>query len=76
MISTNFSFVIYDNDEGVFNVSLLDLDVWLENITVFSALTYLLCLIVLTIAVVINSCLLIYIYIYERRSEKRVLRAF
>ena len=25
-ISTNFSFVSYDTDEGIFNVSLLDLD--------------------------------------------------
>ena len=62
MISTNFSFVLYDNEEGIFNVSLLDLDVWLKYITVFSALIYLLCLIVLNIAVVINSCLLIHIY--------------
>ena len=35
MISTNFSFVSYDNDEGIFNVSLLDLDFCLEYLTVF-----------------------------------------
>ena len=29
-ISTNFSFVSYDTDEGIFNVSLLDLDFCLE----------------------------------------------
>ena len=32
-ISTNFSFVSYDNDEGIFNVSLLDLDFCLEYLT-------------------------------------------
>ena len=32
-ISTNFSFVSYDTDEGIFNVSLLDLDFCLEYLT-------------------------------------------
>ena len=34
-ISTNFSFVSYDNDEGNFNLSLLDLDFCLEYLTIF-----------------------------------------
>ena len=32
-ISTNFSFVSYDTDEGIFNVSLLALDYCLEYLT-------------------------------------------
>ena len=32
-ISTNFSFVSYDTDEGIFYVSLLDLDFCLEYLT-------------------------------------------
>ena len=55
-ISTNFSFVSYDNDEGIFNVSLRDLDFCLEYLTVFRVLSYILCLIVLNIAAVMNSC--------------------
>ena len=47
-ISTNFSFVSYDTDEGIINVSLLDLDFCLEYLTiVFRVLRYILCLIVL-----------------------------
>ena len=61
-ISTNFSFVSYDNDEGTFNVYLLDLDFWFKYLTVFSVSSYILCLIVLNIAVVINSCILIHIF--------------
>ena len=57
MISTNFSFVSYDTDEGIFNVSLLDLDLCSEYLTLFSVLMYSLCLIVLNIAVVTNNCL-------------------
>ena len=34
-ISTNFSFGSYDRDEGIFNVSRLDLDFCLENHTFF-----------------------------------------
>ena len=34
-ISTNFSFVSQDTDEGIFNVSLLDLDFCLEYLTFF-----------------------------------------
>ena len=45
-ISTNFNFVSYDTNEGIFNVSLLDLDLCLEY------LTYILCLMVLNIAAV------------------------
>ena len=58
MISTNFSFVSYDNDEIIFNVSLLGLDFCLEYITVFRVLNYILCL----IAVVIDRCLLTHIF--------------
>ena len=56
-ISTNFSFVSYDTDEGIFNVSLLDLDFCLEFLTLFRVLRCILCLIVLNIAVVTNNCL-------------------
>ena len=56
-ISTNFSFVSYDNDEGIFNVSFLDLDFCLEYLTVFRVLSYIVCLIVLHKAAVMNSCL-------------------
>ena len=55
-ISTNFSFVSYDTDEGIFNVSLLDLDFCLEYFTLFRVFRYILCLI-LNIAVVTNNCL-------------------
>ena len=34
-ISTNFSFVSYDTDEGIFNNSRLDLDFCLEYLTFF-----------------------------------------
>ena len=34
-ISTNFSFVSYDTDKGILNVSLLDLDFCLEYLTFF-----------------------------------------
>ena len=57
MISTNFSFVSYDNDEGIFNVSLLDLDFYLDYLTCFRVLRYILCLIVLNIAAVAYNCL-------------------
>ena len=56
-IPTNFSFVSYDTDEGIFNVSLLDLDFCLEYLTFFRVLRYILCLIVLSIAAVTNNCL-------------------
>ena len=56
-ISTNFSFVSYDTDEGIFNVSLLDLDFCLEYLTFFRVLRYILCLIVLNMAAVTNNCL-------------------
>ena len=39
-ISTNLSFVSYDTDEGIFNVSLLDLDFCLEYLTLFRVLRY------------------------------------
>ena len=39
-ISTNFSFVSYGTDEGIFNVSLLDLDFCLEYLTFFRILRY------------------------------------
>ena len=42
-ISTNFSFVSYHTDEGIFNVSLLDLDFCLEYLTSFRVLRYILC---------------------------------
>ena len=50
-ISTNFSFVSYDTDEDIFNISLLDLDICLEYLTFFRVLRYILCLIVLNITV-------------------------
>ena len=56
-ISTNFSFVLYDTDEGILNVSLLDLDFYLEYLTLLRVLRYILCLIVLNIAVITNNCL-------------------
>ena len=56
-IPTNFSFVSYDTDEGIFNVSLLDLDFCLKYLTVFRVLRNILCLIVLNIAAVTNNCL-------------------
>ena len=46
-ISTNFSFVSYDTDEGIFNVSFLCLDFYLEYFTFFRVLRFfILCLIV------------------------------
>ena len=56
-ISTNFSFLSYDTNEGTFNVSFLDLDFCLEYLTFFRVLRYILCLIVLNIAAVTNNCL-------------------
>ena len=56
-ISTNFSFVSYDTDEGIFNVSRLDLDFCLEYLKFFRVLRYILCLIVLNITAVTNNCL-------------------
>ena len=57
-ISTNLSFVSYDANEGIFNVSLLNLDFCLEYLTFFRVLRYImLCLIVLNIAAVMNICL-------------------
>ena len=56
MISTNFSFVSYDNDEGIFNDSLLDLD-FCSDRTFFRVLRYILCLIDLNIAAVTKNCL-------------------
>ena len=56
MISISFSFVSYDTDEGIFNFSLLDLDLCLEYLTFFRVLRYSLCLIVLNIAAVTNNC--------------------
>ena len=56
-ISTNFSFVSFDTDEGIFNVSLLDLDFCLKYLNIFRVLRYILCLIVLNIAAVTNDCL-------------------
>ena len=56
-ISKNFSFVSYDIDGGIFNVSLLDLDFCLEYFTFLKVLRYILCLIVLNIAAVTNNCL-------------------
>ena len=47
----------YDTDEGIFNVSLLDLDFCLEYLTFFRVLRYSLCLTVLNIAAVTNNCL-------------------
>ena len=43
-ISTNFSFVSYDTDEGIFNVPLPDLDFCSEYLTFFRVLRYILCL--------------------------------
>ena len=56
-ISTNFSFVSYDTNEGIFNVSFLDLDFCFEYLTFFRVLRYILCLNVLNIAAVTNNCL-------------------
>ena len=56
-ISTNFSFVSYDSDEGIFNASLLGVDFCLEYLTFFRVLRYILCLSVLNIAAVVNNCL-------------------
>ena len=56
-ISTNFSFVSYDTGEGIFNVSLLDLELCLEYLTFFRVLRHILCLIVLNIAAVTNNSL-------------------
>ena len=39
-IFTNFSFVSYDTDDGILNVSLLDLDLCLEYLTFFRVLRY------------------------------------
>ena len=58
-ISTNFSFVSYDTDEGIFNVSLLDLDFCLEYLIFLEVLRYILRRIVLNIAAVTNNCLYI-----------------
>ena len=58
-ISTNLSFVSYDTDEGIFNVSLLDLDFCLEYLIFLEVLSYILCLIALNIAAVTNNCLYI-----------------
>ena len=55
--STTFSFVSYDTDEGIFNVSLLDLDFCSEYHTFLRVLRYILCHIVLNIAAVTNNCL-------------------
>ena len=56
-ISTDFSFVLYDTNEGILNVSLLDLDFCLEYLIFFRVLRYILCLIVLNIAAVTNNSL-------------------
>ena len=55
-ISTNFSFVSYDTDEGIFNVSLLDLDFCLEYLAFLELKVYFVpcCL---NIAAVMNMCL-------------------
>ena len=58
-VSTNFSFVSYDTDEGIFNVSLLDLDFCLEYLIFLEVLRYILGLIALNIAAVTNNCLYI-----------------
>ena len=55
--STNFRFVSYDTNEGIFYVSLLDFDVGLEYFTFFRVLRYILCLTVLHIAAVPNNCI-------------------
>ena len=57
MIFTNFSFVSYDTNEGIFNVSFLVLDFCLEYLTFLRVLKYILCLIVLNKADVTNNCL-------------------
>ena len=56
-ISTNFSFVSYDTDEGIFNVYFL---IWTSAWNVlyfFRVLRYILFLFVLNIAAVTNNCL-------------------
>ena len=58
-ISKNFSFASYDTNEGIFNVSLLDLDFCLEYLIFLEVLRYILCLIALNIAAVTNNCLYI-----------------
>ena len=58
-ISIYFRFVSYDNDWGILNVSLLELDFCLKYLTVFRLV---LCLNVLNVAFVINSCLLMHIF--------------
>ena len=58
-ISTNFSFVSYDTDEGIFIVSLLDLDFCLEYLILLEVLRYILCLIALNKSAVTNNCLYI-----------------
>ena len=55
-ISTNFSFVSYDSDESILNVSLLKLGFCLQYLTFFRVLRYILCLIDLNIAAVTNNC--------------------
>ena len=57
MISTNFSFVSYDYDEGIFNVSLLDLDFCLEYLTFFRVLMYIYALLFSNIAAVTSKSL-------------------
>ena len=61
-ISTNFSFISYDNDEGIFNISLLDLDSCLKYLKCFRVLRYILCLIVSNIVAVANICLKMHIF--------------
>ena len=56
-ISIKRSLVSYDTDEGIFIVSLLDLDFFLKYLTFFRVLRYILYLIVLNIAAVTNNCL-------------------
>ena len=56
-ISIRRSFVSYDTDGGIFNVSLLDLDFFLKYLTFFRVLRYILYFIVLNIAAVTNNCL-------------------
>ena len=56
-ISISFSFVSYDTDEGIFIVSLLDFDFCLEYLTFLRVLRHILCLIVLNIAAILNTCL-------------------
>ena len=59
-ISTNFSFVSNDTDEGIFNVSLLDSDFCLEYLIFLEVLRYILCRIALNVAAVTNN----YLYIW------------